>query len=224
MKLPIPFDDPATYPGHSGVDFAQPRGTRFRASGDGAVTLRRTTPAGGNMIWVEYDALPTGAGVGYAHMDSWTDCPTVGTRVTEGTVLGRVGSSGHSTGPHLHVEVAGHATTAGFWEFFDPIRVISPLPTTAASSPHPITEEPDMDATQSKQLTEIHQAIFARKSDGPGSWDGIDQKLGILVAQLGEIRQAIFARKSDGPGSWDGIDQKLGILVAQVDAMRSASR
>ena len=122
MLLPIPFGNPYTYAGHSGVDFPQMRGTPFRASGPGVVSSIDYSPRAGHTVWVRYD---NGPNVGYAHMDSRTTDVRVGDRVVEGTVLGRVGSLGTaSTGPHLHVEVAGHATTAGFWKFFDRNRVV----------------------------------------------------------------------------------------------------
>lgn len=120
-RLPIPFNNPATYPGHSGVDFGQPRGTTFRASGPGVVKVRSRNTNGGYYIWVQYDNGPL---VGYHHMDSHNGCPPVGARVNEGDRLGYVGNTGNSTGPHLHSEVAGHATTAGYWQFFDPMRVV----------------------------------------------------------------------------------------------------
>lgn len=121
-KLPMPFGNPQTYAGHSGMDFPQARGTAFRASGPGVVYHRNTTSRGGNQIWVRYDGGPE---VGYAHMDSFTGALPVGARVSEGTVLGRVGSKGlNSTGPHLHVEINGDASSAGFWRNFDRSRVV----------------------------------------------------------------------------------------------------
>lgn len=124
MLLPIPFGNPATYTDrpHSGVDFPQMRGTPFRASGPGVVSSIDYSPRAGHTVWVRYD---NGPNVGYCHMDYRTSNVRVGQRVSEGTVLGLVGSLGlASTGPHLHVEVAGHATTAGFWKFFDRNRVV----------------------------------------------------------------------------------------------------
>ena len=122
MLLPIPFGNPYTYTGHSGVDFPQMRGTPFRASGPGVVSSIDYSPRAGHTVWVRYD---NGPNVGYCHMDYRTSNVRVGQRVEEGAVLGLVGSLGlASTGPHLHVEVAGHATTAGFWKFFDRNRVV----------------------------------------------------------------------------------------------------
>ena len=122
MLIPIPFGNPYTYAGHSGVDFPQMRGTPFRASGPGVVSSIDYSPRAGHTVWVRYD---NGPNVGYCHMDYRTSNVRVGQGVSEGTVLGLVGSLGlASTGPHLHVEVAGHATTAGFWKFFDRNRVV----------------------------------------------------------------------------------------------------
>lgn len=147
-KLPIPFNNPATYPGHSGVDYGQPRGKPFAASGPGVVRTRSQNDAGGFYIWVQYDAGPL---VGYHHMDSHNGCPAVGARVQEGTRLGYVGSLGRrSTGPHLHSECACHRTTAGYWTHFDSTRVIgtgstaggsTPLPKPPTPAPAPIPEE-----------------------------------------------------------------------------------
>ena len=145
MLLPIPFGNPDTYTGHSGVDFPQMRGTPFRASGPGVVSSIDYSPRAGHTVWVRYD---NGPNVGYCHMDYRTSNVRVGQGVSEGTVLGLVGSLGlASTGPHLHVEVAGHATTAGFWKFFDRNRVVG-----QGSS---AGEEDEMTPEQAAQLAAI---------------------------------------------------------------------
>lgn len=144
----MPFGNPDTYPGHSGVDFGQSRGTVFRASGPGVVTDRWWNSRGGGWISVRYDA---GCEVGYCHMDSHAGCPPVGTRVVEGTALGLVGNSGNSTGPHLHAEVFGYATTAGFWQWFTPNRVVG------HGAP---SKEDDMTPEQANQLAAVYAAIF----------------------------------------------------------------
>lgn len=119
--LPMPFSNPATYTGHSGVDFGQPMYTPVYASGPGRIYGKAYSDACGYGIWVSYDGYPD---MLYCHMPSDAWRPDAGMAVQEGTLIGYVGSTGHSTGPHLHVEVEGHATTAGFWEFFDPNRVV----------------------------------------------------------------------------------------------------
>lgn len=119
--LPMPFDDPATYEGHSGVDFGQPMYTPVRASGPGRIFGPAYNDRCGYGLWVSYDGYPD---ILYCHLpsDGWR--AAAGTRISEGDVIAYVGSTGNSTGPHLHVEVEGYATTAGFWRFFDPNRVV----------------------------------------------------------------------------------------------------
>lgn len=141
-KLPMPFGNPATYAGHSGVDYPQARGTVFRASGHGRVRNIGKNARGGNYIWVKYDGIPA---VGYHHMDTPTTLVRVGQEVWEGTPLGRVGSLGQfSTGPHLHSEVEGYGTTAGYWQFFDRNRVVGQASPAGGGSTTPGNEEDDM--------------------------------------------------------------------------------
>lgn len=120
MALKIPFNNPATYAGHSGVDFPQARGTIVRASGPGVVQGRWSNSRGGNLFAIKYDGYPP---VYYAHLDNYDLVPQQGTRVNEGDAVCRVGNTGNSTGPHLHMEVEGRATTAGFWTIFSDIVV-----------------------------------------------------------------------------------------------------
>lgn len=123
---PIPFNNPTTYRGHSGVDFPVRRGTLIRASGPGQVTGRawQSDRAGYSTI-VRYD---NGPAVLYAHQDDLTKVPAVGTRVVEGTVIGACGNTGNSTGPHVHMEImtgAGAHTYNGIWKHFTSKRVVS---------------------------------------------------------------------------------------------------
>lgn len=127
-KLPMPFNNPdfgeyvdgKTQADHSGVDFPQPYGAIIRASSPGVITYRGwLNNAAGYSTIVRYDNGPS---VLYCHQPGTERIPAVGTRVTAGTVIGVVGSSGNSTGPHLHLgitEGAGAGTHAGVWRFFD---------------------------------------------------------------------------------------------------------
>lgn len=102
--LPIPFGNPSTYPGHSGVDFPQSSGTRIPASGNGTVTFRGwLNDRAGYSTIVRYDGGPT---VLYAHQPNVNAIPGVGSRVSLGSTIGAVDSTGNSTGPHLHMEIA----------------------------------------------------------------------------------------------------------------------
>jgi murein DD-endopeptidase MepM/ murein hydrolase activator NlpD len=87
---------------HRGTDFAAPSGTPIMASGSGTVTRARWCGGGGNCVKIKhnstYDTI-------YAHMKSFAKGIKEGKKVKQGQVIGYVGSTGLSTGPHLHYEV-----------------------------------------------------------------------------------------------------------------------
>ena len=87
---------------HQGTDFAAPMGTPIMASGTGTVTRAKWCGGGGNCIKIKhnstYDTI-------YAHMKSFAKGIKVGKKVRQGQIIGFVGSTGMSTGPHLHYEV-----------------------------------------------------------------------------------------------------------------------
>lgn len=152
MGLPIPFSNPATYAGHSGVDYGGHAGEPFPASAPGYVVTLGRNERGGYYIWVQYDNGPL---VGYHHMNSHVGCPAAGTRFSYGQRLGYVGWSGHvvppgRAGAHLHSEVSGYATTDGYWKFFDRNKVVGSGSgagsggSTPAPKPTPNDEEDDM--------------------------------------------------------------------------------
>lgn len=123
-KLPAPFDNPTTYPGHSGIDFGQKFDTVIKASGPGVVTkVGYQNDRAGYVTFIKYDGLVE---VGYCHEPNYYPVKK-GDRVVEGTPIGYVGSSGRSDGPHLHLEIltgpyAG--TDYGVWEYFDKNKVV----------------------------------------------------------------------------------------------------
>jgi murein DD-endopeptidase MepM/ murein hydrolase activator NlpD len=87
---------------HKGVDFAAPNGTPIRASGDGVVDYAGNGVTGyGNMVILKHWANYTTA---YAHMSRFASNLRKGQRVSQGDVIGYVGSTGWSTGNHLHYE------------------------------------------------------------------------------------------------------------------------
>jgi murein DD-endopeptidase MepM/ murein hydrolase activator NlpD len=87
---------------HKGVDFAAARGTPIMAAGDGVV--ERAGPYGtfGNYVRIRH---AQGYKTAYAHMNAVKKGVRTGVRVRQGDVIGYVGSTGRSTGPHLHYEV-----------------------------------------------------------------------------------------------------------------------
>jgi murein DD-endopeptidase MepM/ murein hydrolase activator NlpD len=87
---------------HKGTDFAAPMGTPIMASGDGVITRARWCGGGGNCIKIKHNSTYETI---YAHMKSFAPGIKEGLRVKQGLVIGYVGSTGNSTGPHLHYEV-----------------------------------------------------------------------------------------------------------------------
>ena len=87
---------------HRGTDFAAPMGTPIMASGDGVITRARWCGGGGNCIKIKHNSTYQTV---YAHMKSFARGIKEGLRVKQGQIIGYVGSTGKSTGPHLHYEV-----------------------------------------------------------------------------------------------------------------------
>lgn len=89
---------------HKGVDFAAPRGTPIMAAGDGVVERANRYGGYGNYIRIRHNNTYSTA---YAHLNGFARGITAGTRVKQGQIIGYVGTTGRSTGPHLHYEVIG---------------------------------------------------------------------------------------------------------------------
>ena len=87
---------------HQGTDFAAPEGTPIMASGDGKVIRARWCGGGGNCIKIKHNSTYSTL---YAHLKNFARGIKEGSRVRQGQIIGYVGSTGMSTGPHLHYEV-----------------------------------------------------------------------------------------------------------------------
>ena len=87
---------------HRGTDFAAPMNTPIMASGDGIITRARWCGGGGNCIKIKHNSTYETI---YAHMSKFANGIRSGLRVKQGQIIGYVGSTGKSTGPHLHYEV-----------------------------------------------------------------------------------------------------------------------
>lgn len=87
---------------HRGVDFAAPRGSPIYAGGDGRIVSRGWKGGYGRYIKIRHNSTYSTA---YAHMRAYKKGLRVGSRVRQGQIIGYVGSSGRSTGPHLHYEI-----------------------------------------------------------------------------------------------------------------------
>jgi murein DD-endopeptidase MepM/ murein hydrolase activator NlpD len=97
---------------HKGIDIAAASGTPVRAAGGGTVTTAGWSDGYGNLVIVDHG---DGTTTRYAHNSSLD--VKAGDRVAAGQVISRVGSTGDSTGPHLHFEVRvnGEATNPRLW-------------------------------------------------------------------------------------------------------------
>tara|TARA_B100001057_G_scaffold368095_1_gene371535 strand:+ start:207 stop:1553 length:1347 start_codon:yes stop_codon:yes gene_type:complete len=87
---------------HRGTDFAAPSGTPIMASGSGTVTRARWCGGGGNCVKIKHNSTYETI---YAHMKTFAKGIREGRKVKQGQIIGYVGSTGLSTGPHLHYEV-----------------------------------------------------------------------------------------------------------------------
>jgi murein DD-endopeptidase MepM/ murein hydrolase activator NlpD len=102
---------------HRGVDFAAPRGTPIYAAGDGRLARVGRYGGYGNYVRIEHG---DGYATAYAHLSRFATGMRSGRRVEQGEVIGYVGSTGRSTGPHLHFEVLKNG------EQVDPLEVAQP--------------------------------------------------------------------------------------------------
>ena len=87
---------------HKGTDFAAPMGTPIMASGSGTIVLAKWCGGGGNCIKIKHNSTFQTI---YAHMKNFAKGMKPGKKVRQGEIIGYVGSTGMSTGPHLHYEV-----------------------------------------------------------------------------------------------------------------------
>jgi murein DD-endopeptidase MepM/ murein hydrolase activator NlpD len=87
---------------HRGTDFAAPKGTPIMASGNGTIQKAGWCGGGGNCVKIKHNSTYETI---YAHMSKFARGIKKGVRVKQGQTIGYVGSTGKSTGPHLHYEV-----------------------------------------------------------------------------------------------------------------------
>ncbi len=102
---------------HTGVDYGAPSGTPVSCIADGTVTMARWNGGYGKFVEVQHSS---GLRSRYGHLSSYGPGISPGRRVRQGQLVGRVGSTGFSTGPHLHFEIlqGGRAV--------NPLKVIPP--------------------------------------------------------------------------------------------------
>ncbi len=103
---------------HHGIDYAAPTGTPVQSIGDGVVTRKGYQRAGGgNYLYIKHNSVYTTC---YMHLHGFAKGIATGTRVKQGQVIGYVGSTGLSTGPHLDFRVFRNGSP------MDPLKVEAP--------------------------------------------------------------------------------------------------
>ena len=102
---------------HTGIDYAAPKGTPVMSIGDGKVTLRQWKGGGGNTVYIKHNSVYSS---GYLHLSAYAKGLKVGDRVRQGQVIGYVGSTGASTGPHLDFRIWKNGTP------INPLKMESP--------------------------------------------------------------------------------------------------
>lgn len=130
---------------HTGVDYAAPLGTPVVALGDGTViSAGWTNNGGGNVIKIKHNSTYT---TGYLHLKGYATGIKKGAKVKQGQIIGYVGSTGRSTGPHLDFRVWKNGTP------IDPLSMKSP-----AADPLPAKYKPQLDS-----LYEHYTAILSER-------------------------------------------------------------
>ena len=102
---------------HTGIDYAAPAGTEVMSIGDGVVVFKGFKTAEGNMVKIKHNSVYTSA---YLHLSRYGKGLKVGDRVRQGQVIGYVGSTGYSTGPHLDFRIWKNGTP------INPLKMESP--------------------------------------------------------------------------------------------------
>lgn len=102
------------YRPHTGVDYAAPKGTPVHAVADGVITFKGWAGGGGNTLKIKH---PNNLMTGYLHLSGYAKGIAKGKRVSQGQLIGYVGSTGASTGPHLDYRVWRNGTP------IDPLKI-----------------------------------------------------------------------------------------------------
>lgn len=136
---------------HLGVDYAAPMGTPVRAVGDGVVLVAGRYGGAGNMIRLRHNSIYQTA---YKHMRGFAKGIHVGVHVHQGQVIGYVGTTGLSTGPHLH------------FEFWDHGRYVDPLG----------RKFPTADPVPKNMMTQFHSEAAERLGSLP-DWTKMEVSL-----------------------------------------------
>ncbi len=135
---------------HTGVDYAAPVGTPVMSIGDGTVISKGWAGGGGNTVKIRHNSVYTTA---YLHLSRYAAGLKTGDRVRQGEVIGYVGSTGVSTGPHLDFRVWKGGTP------INPLKMESP-------SAEPIRQEnmPLLDSLYQALSAQLHENLSVKDS------------------------------------------------------------
>jgi murein DD-endopeptidase MepM/ murein hydrolase activator NlpD len=133
---------------HTGVDYAAPKGTPVMSIGDGVVTSVKYEGAGGNTVRITHNSVYKTA---YLHLSKYGPGIKAGVRVTQGQVIGYVGSTGSSTGPHLDFRVWKNGTP------INPVTMDSP-----PADPVPAEKMPEFEAAKARSLAKRDSILMYR--------------------------------------------------------------
>lgn len=161
------------YRPHTGVDYAAPKGTPVHAVADGTVTFKGWGGGGGNTLKIKHAGnLMTG----YLHLSGYAKGIVQGKRVTQGQLIGYVGSTGASTGPHLDYRI---------WKNGSPVN------------PLKLTQEPaePIPAKDRKQFEFIRERIMAELNGTIKDEDRITQLDSLVMPEAAPITAENVAKK-----------------------------
>ena len=157
---------------HTGVDYAAPKGTPVVSIGDGVVLERSYKGAGGNTVKIRHNSVYTTA---YLHLSKYGPGIKVGSRVKQGQVIGYVGSTGRSTGPHLDFRVWKNGTP------INPLKMDSP-----PALPIPKDQMPQFEEAKSATLQTVAYYIAA-----DAFYNQVLSPLGISKEEFQSSKQSI---------------------------------
>jgi len=129
---------------HRGTDYAAPRGTPVRATSDGVVTSAARNGSFGKLIVIQHNGQFE---TKYAHLNDYAVGLKKGSRVSQGEVIGYVGTTGGSTGPHLHYEFLVNG------EHKDPAKMLDQMPKANSLDP---SELQRFRSHMREQLVKLH--------------------------------------------------------------------
>ena len=133
---------------HTGVDYAAPMGTPVMAIGDGVVTFKGYKGGGGHTVKIKHNSTYTSA---YLHLSKYGKGIAEGVRVTQGQVIGYVGSSGTSTGAHLDFRIWKNGTP------IDPLKMESP-----PTEPIPSNARVEFDSVKTVMVKILNEELGMR--------------------------------------------------------------